>query len=401
MALLNVATSYSDVSSKLALSPSTTGDYIKLYFTKDGHIITHGVDYTPWSYDSSGNKYWDIKYLPIDNTVADDKHLWDSKTIENKIAQSFIANDAMRFKGTMSQTTTSSGTTYQINGDTVTFPSSSAVTGDTYRITKAGTYAGITCEVGDLLICVTDGSSTTAATWTVAQTNINGQVAHKINNVERHFYSNDSTSFSIYAPTSAGASTQVLISSGGTSAPIWTNQSNITAGNLTDTAKKALFTAFTYSNDILSATIGGTTKTVTISGRREIKVNGTSVLASSVSTALDLRSGTGITVNWDSTNKRVNISANTGFTTNSGSHNYAVKADSNSNLYVNVPATDFIKYRDIQIGGTSIEDKALNFMPTGDIYVKTSDQNTTTTDVFDVGFGLAWYNVNTGTYEYE
>ena len=39
-------------------------------------------------------------------------------------------------------------------------------------------------------------------------------------------------------------------------------------------------------------------------------------------------------------------------------------------------------------------------MPTGDIYVKTADQNTNT-DEFDVGFGLAWYNVSTGKYEYE
>ena len=39
-------------------------------------------------------------------------------------------------------------------------------------------------------------------------------------------------------------------------------------------------------------------------------------------------------------------------------------------------------------------------MPTGDIYVKTGDQNTNT-DEFDIGFGLAWYNVSTGKYEYE
>jgi hypothetical protein len=80
MALLNFATSYNDVADKLKLAQSETGDYIKLYFTKDGHIITHGIDYIPW-----GTGIIPIDKLPIDNTVADNKHLWDSKTILDKI----------------------------------------------------------------------------------------------------------------------------------------------------------------------------------------------------------------------------------------------------------------------------------------------------------------------------
>ena len=40
-------------------------------------------------------------------------------------------------------------------------------------------------------------------------------------------------------------------------------------------------------------------------------------------------------------------------------------------------------------------------MPSGDIYVKVADQNDTTEDEFDIGFGIAWYNIDTGKYEYE
>lgn len=40
-------------------------------------------------------------------------------------------------------------------------------------------------------------------------------------------------------------------------------------------------------------------------------------------------------------------------------------------------------------------------MPTGDIYVKTADQDSTSAGDFDIGFSLAWYNVSTGKYEYE
>lgn len=444
MALLNFATSYNDVADKLKLSPSETGDYIKLYFTKDGHIITHGVDYIPW-----GTGIIPIDKLPVDNTVADDKHLWDSLTIQNKINQSFVANDAMRFKGTIGLT---SANNYIINGAEAEFPSKTAEVGDTYRVVTAGRYAGVQCEVGDLLICIIADSTGKNTAWTVAQTNINGQIYHTINGVQKGFYSNDTDTFSIFAPTTAGALGQVLTSRGGNSAPIWTNQSEITAGGLTDAAKKALFTALTYTNDILTVTIGGTTKTTTIHGRRAVNVNSTEMLAISDSTALKFVNGSGVSFIWDSKNKNLSVNANTNFNTDLVNKNYAVKVDSNQQLYVNVPWSgttynvvskdanglapqlintnkEFITqnfyllastdgqatpswyrlssntfentWRTIKVGGVSIGNKTLNFMPTGDIYVKTADQDSTSADDFDIGFGLAWYNVSTGKYEYE
>ena len=444
MALLNFATSYNDVADKLKLSTAETGDYIKLYFTQDGHIITHGIDYIPW-----GIGIIPIDKLPVDNTVADNKHLWDSLTIQNKINQSYAVNDAMRFKGTIGLT---SANNYTINGAGAAFPSKTAGVGDTYRVVTAGRYGGIQCEVGDLLICITADSTGKNTAWTVAQTNINGQVYHTINGVYKGFYSNDTATFSIFAPTTAGALGQVLTSRGGNSAPIWTNQSEIIAGGLTDAAKKALFTALTYTNDVLTVTIGGTTKTATIHGRRAVNVNSTEVLAISDSTALKFINGSGVSFIWDSKNKNLSVNANTNFSTDLVNKNYAVKVDSNQQLYVNVPWSDTVykvvskdaaglapqlintnktfigqsfyllassdgqatpswyklpsnafinTWRTIKVGGVSIGNKTLNFMPTGNIYVKTADQDSTSADDFDIGFGLAWYNVSTGKYEYE
>ena len=70
-------------------------------------------------------------------------------------------NDAMIFKG--------------ILDDTHKLPDTHE-TGWTYRVNKAGTYAGKACEIGDLVICITDGLSANDAHWTVAQTNIDGAV---------------------------------------------------------------------------------------------------------------------------------------------------------------------------------------------------------------------------------
>lgn len=444
MALLNFATSYNYVADKLKLAQSEKGDYIKLYFTKDGHIITHGIDYIPW-----GTGVIPIDRLPVDNNAADNKHLWDSKTILDKINQSFVANDAMRFKGTIKLI---SANKYIINGIEAEFPSKTAKVGDTYRVVTAGSYGGVQCEVGDLLICITADSTGENTAWTVVQTNIDGQIYHTINGVQKGFYSNDTSTFSIFAPTTAGAFGQVLTSKGDNSAPIWTNQSEIIAGGLTDAAKKALFTTLTYINDELTVTIGGTTKTATIHGRRAVNVNSTEVLPISDGTALNFKNGNGISFTWDNINKNLSVNANTNFSTDLESKNYAVKVDSNQQLYVNVPwanttygvvskdadglapqlintnntfigqsfyllassdgqatpswyklpSNAFINtWRTIKVGGISIDNKTLNFMPSGDIYVKTADQNSTSTDDFDIGFGLAWYNVSTGNYEYE
>ena len=445
MALLNFADTYQEVRDILTSEQPNNNNYIKLYFTKDGHITTHGVDYIPW-----GTGIIPINKLPVDNTVADDKHLWDSLTIQNKINQSFAANDAMRFKGTIRLTSTNN---YIINGEEAEFPSKTAAVGDTYRVVSSGQYAGVQCEIGDLLICIQADPTGANTAWTVAQTNINGQIYHTINGIQKGFYSNDTESFSIYAPISSGAISQVLISKGPKKHPDWVEQSTITAGDLTDAAKKDLFTALNYIDDTLTVTIGGTTRTTTISGRRAINVNSEEKLSTSDSTALNFINGNGVSFIWNSTDKNLSVNANTGYETNELNKNYAVKTDdTTNNLYVNVPWIDttydvvskdanglapqltpnngkFINqefyllaaendqatpgwyrlsnnslintWRTIKVGGTSIGDKSLNFMPTGDIYVKTGDQNATTDDEFDIGFGIAWYNISTNEYEYE
>lgn len=529
MAVLNIVNTYEEVKGKLELTPSNNGDFIKLYFTKDGHIITHGVDFIPW-----GNGTIPIDRLPVDNTKTDSSYLWDSKTISDKINDSFVANSAMRFKGTIGLVSGST-TKYTINGTEATFPSSTAQVGDTYRVTSTGTYANQKCEVGDLLICITAGSSSTAATWTVAQTNINGYVSNKVNNVVRTAYSNDSEGYTIFAPTTSGSNNQILISGGADKTPVWQNPSAITVG----AANKVIGTLSTTGNglkmssnyngsanvtiQLLAATtsaLGGVkidsgekpTISVDSEGKiyltatnvrnalgydpvgvnnwRTIKVNGTDTLGSATNTgALDLSNGPGVNVSYDTNQKKVIFSANTNYTTNG--KNYKVEVDATSNgLFVNVPwanttygvvsntaaglapkvintqtaqinasyyllassngqatpswyklpATAFANtwrdikindtsigsntlnlkagskislsnsngtvtiassWRDIKVGGTSIGDKTLNFMPSGDIYVKMADQDAESKDEFDIGFGLAWFNVSTGEYEYE
>lgn len=115
--------------------------------------------------------------------------VWQAKILYDYIASTVGAADAMRFKGTI-------GT----GGDVTSLPTSGVRVGDTYRVITAGTYAGQTCEIGDLII-----ATATTPTWTVAQTNIDGAI----------------TSISGTAPisvTGSGASRTVSISAATTSA---------------------------------------------------------------------------------------------------------------------------------------------------------------------------------------
>lgn len=85
--------------------------------------------------------------------------------VQGEITSKIAAADAMIYKGTI-------GT----DGTVTALPSTTAQTGWTYKVITAGTYAGQACEVGDMIICLTDGSSSTAATWTVVQSNLDGAV---------------------------------------------------------------------------------------------------------------------------------------------------------------------------------------------------------------------------------
>lgn len=95
--------------------------------------------------------------------------------VNQAVNAGFAANDAMLFKGTI-------GT-----GGTVTALPATHSIGWTYKVITAGTYAGQACEVGDLIICITDGTAANNAHWTVAQTNINGAVTGPASAVSGNF----------------------------------------------------------------------------------------------------------------------------------------------------------------------------------------------------------------------
>lgn len=115
-------------------------------------IVIDNTNGTGHAIEITAGKGIKVAKDPIDNLELATKQYVD------KILS---ANDAMIFKG--------------ILDDTHSLPNTHE-TGWTYRVNKAGTYAGQVCEIGDLVICVTDGLSANNTHWIVAQTNIDGAV---------------------------------------------------------------------------------------------------------------------------------------------------------------------------------------------------------------------------------
>ena len=86
--------------------------------------------------------------------------------VTQEINDKLASNDAMLFKGTI--TSESLPTTFQA--------------GWTYKVATAGTYYGVKCEVGDMIIAIKDGNSVTTSSsnfstyWTAVQANVDGVV---------------------------------------------------------------------------------------------------------------------------------------------------------------------------------------------------------------------------------
>lgn len=394
MALLNFANTYAEISSNLSLPESTSGDFVKLFFSKDGHIISHGKDFTPTFTPNMrglvpissgkateifrGNATWaeiTTADLPIASSISDaitngtaSTTILNTQQIVEYVGNAFAANDAMRYKGTI---TYSNGnyTTHTVAGVEVQgFPTKCEV-GDTYRVTSQGTYARQTCSAGDLLICIQDGTGSglnTAAYWTVVEANINGQVKHTVNGTSIYVYSNSTNTFTIYAPTTSGTQGQVLLSNG-SSAPIWAAQSTLVVGE----AKKV-------SNALslgAGLTFGASRATYDGSVARTVS------LVAATTTTIG-----GVIVDKDSTNKTISV-------TSAGSI-YLTKQNVINALGYDPASKD--TWRPITIGGVSIGEKTLNFVPSGDVYLK-ADSNGD--DIQDISFGISWYNISTKKYE--
>lgn len=263
MAILNYADTLKEVKGYLSLAESNSGDYVKLIFTKDGHIITHGLDYTKDyngtrglvpNYSSSlgdtgvlSKDGWAdiLSVLPIADEITggDTTHIPTNDQLVKYIGTSIRAAETLRFMGGIGY----EGSNYYhipVNGQRQEgFPKNCKV-GDSYRIINNGvTIAGNNdCQAGDMIVCIKNNpdGETGSEFWLVIQANIEGTSEVTINGTTYHIYTSAVIGkTNIYAPTTAGSNGNILVSNG--SSPIWGTLAISDKGVLTVTSNNTAY----------------------------------------------------------------------------------------------------------------------------------------------------------------
>lgn len=162
-----------------------------LYFALDsvnGNAIYRGTELMAKDVKIATGTLSGIVTLTDDIAGNSGAGVGDGLAVTPKAVFDFMRNiDAMRFKGTL-------GT----GGTISSVPTSGYEAGDVYKIITAGSYAGQTCEVGDMLIAVNDGpasgSTVIDADWVVVQGNLDGVVIGPSSSTNLHVAVFDGTS---------------------------------------------------------------------------------------------------------------------------------------------------------------------------------------------------------------
>ena len=267
--LLNYSSQYSTVSPFINSISSST-DWLRVFISPDvagsGHFITHGIDFGA-SYANGlrglvpGNggvlnktflrgDGWSALWTAAAETAAavgdtDAQKLAAKEAylqstlasvydIKQWIQQSFTANDAMRFKGKITIDGTGAISTVTENGTTNGFPTNCEV-GDTYKvdgntIDSNSHIAGEPVSTGDLVVCIKAGSGSnlnSAQYWTVVQDNVEHLITYTFNGTAYKLYAQTPNNITLFAPTTAGTTGQVLVSKGSGNAPEWKNANTL------------------------------------------------------------------------------------------------------------------------------------------------------------------------------
>lgn len=119
-------------------------------------------------------KFTGTPTAPTAATTVENTQIATTAYVAAKVNALMSANDAMIFKGTL-------GT-----GGTATSLPATHEAGWTYKVITAGSYAGQTCEVGDMVVCINDGTAANNSDWAVIQTNIDGAVTGPTSSVAEH-----------------------------------------------------------------------------------------------------------------------------------------------------------------------------------------------------------------------
>lgn len=351
MAILNIANQYDQ-------KYLNWSDQLALIFTKDKHIITHGVDYLSDyansvrglvpnynlgdSFGVLGKNGW--LSLSTDLSAADNNTLPSTKAVTDYVStyvgNQIVANSLMTFKGVIK--ISNNKFWYQKVGDssfTEGLPLSGKI-GDYYRIWVEDVAINIIGRIpqsGDSILCIQDYTVTNSADanktdyWLFLDTNVKGTTTLNVGGTEVKVLSDSSKTVNIYTPNSKGGDGQILVSAG-TDLPVWKTVS-VSANNgrfilqIGDKKYEADITADSLKNTL---TFGTGLSTGSFNGSSNVTLNLLQATTSSLG-------GIKVAQVLDKELSSVNVSS----TTIDENRCYGLELDKNGNAFVYVPYQNY------------------------------------------------------------
>jgi hypothetical protein len=196
--------------------------------------------------------------------------------VDNAVTNGFSLNDAMVFKGTIGA-----------GGTPGTLPTGTISAGWTYRVVATGTYAGVVCEIGDLIIGVADAAGNVNSTWTVAQTNIDGAVVGPASSTTNALAVFNGTTGKLiqnssFVPTTVGGNL-INLTNPGAIRFVRINADN-TVSSLSDSDFRTAIGAGTSSTVGTVTSVGGTGSVAGLTLTGTVTTNGNLTLGGTLST---------------------------------------------------------------------------------------------------------------------
>lgn len=431
-------------------------DDLRIIFTGDGHIITHGVDftadYTPGKRglvpvcNKEGSSFlkstgWDAittDDLPITTNILTETNPNDTIPNTSAIKEFFNTTiqtaETLRFKGVIKA---ESNKVYYKNSDSNWIEGvPSAQMGDSYRVssTDGSNICGYTVEAGDMLLCIANtkqNNESNSIYWTVIQANINGTQVISINGTALSLAAhNIAPEITLYAPTTKGDKGQILVSGG--KDLVWgdliISEGKLQIGNIIskDIIANSTIGSLQAGDGLSISTNSGTNSetdyyngsdemTITLGKASKDKLGGVKIGANiSINengeislTENDVIGALGMnpkTVVSEENPGIVPKIADTENVINTG--DLLLVSDEGTPCWKSLSADIFKNtIRQISISGKSIDEnpktaKAINFVPSGEIYLMADLKND---DICDIAWGLNWYHINSdgkGTFQY-
>lgn len=240
-----------------------------------------------------------------------------------------VSNEGIHFKGAVSST--------------VSLPTVGYKSGWQYIVKESGTYAGYTCEVGDLVLCISDFASASAsnADWAVLQANLTGSVSGPASSVANEVVFFDGTSGKMIkgrgitvdksVPADAVFTDHIYSAVTDSADGLMTvaqkqKLDGIEAkADVTDSANVAAAGAFMKSSDTADSITEGTTKKLMTAAERtklsgiaagaevnqnafsNVKIGNVTIVADGKQDTLEIAAGEGVTIEADATGDKVTI----------------------------------------------------------------------------------------------